>query len=98
MQYEFYFPCVSASFSLKWPSRVIKTLRENLLQLNLSRADEIIEGDGIAVPNDHIQFAEAFNERKHKLLLEYRVFTAICAGSCSEFVGGVFKANVGILS
>lgn len=61
MQYEFYFACVSASFSLKWPGRVIKTLRENFVQLNLSGADKIIEGDGIAVPNDNIDLAKAFN-------------------------------------
>jgi hypothetical protein len=83
---------------LKWPSRVIKTLRKNLLQLNPSGADKIIEGDGIAVPNDDIEFAKTFNEGKHELLLKYGVLTAVCAGSCSEFGGGVFKANVRILS
>lgn len=98
MHYEFHFTCVSAIFSLKWPCRVIKTLRENLVQLNLSGADKVIRGDSIVVPNSDIDLTKAFNEGKHKLLLKNRVFSTICACFGSELVGRVFKANIRILS
>lgn len=70
MQNEFDFASVSASFGLKWPSRVIKTLRENFVQLNLSGADEIIKGEGIAVPNDDIDLTKTFNKGKCELLMK----------------------------
>lgn len=68
---------IPAIFSLKWPCRVIKTLRENLVQLNLSGADKVIRGDSIVVPNSDIDLTKAFNEGKHKLLLKNRVFSTI---------------------
>lgn len=68
---------IPAIFSLKWPCRVIKTLRENLVQLNLSGADKVIRGDRIVVPNSDIDLTKAFNEGKHKLLLKNRVFSTI---------------------
>lgn len=97
MQYEFYFAGVSASFCLKRPASVIKTLRKYLVQLNLSAADKIIESECIAVPNEDIELAKAFNEGKDELLLEYGIFSTVCAGSGSELGASIFNTDVGIL-
>lgn len=97
MQYDFYFPSVSARFGLKWPSRVIETLRKNLVQLNLSASDKIVEGESIAVPNKDIDLPKAFDEGKDEFLLEYRIFSAVCACSGSELSAAIFDTNVRIL-
>lgn len=97
MQYESYFTCISASLCLKWPRRIIETLRKNLVQMNLSGADKIIEGECIAVPNEDIKLPKAFDQRKHELVLKYRIFSTVCAGSGSELSAAIFNTNVGIL-
>lgn len=97
MQYDFYFAGVSASFGLKWPGRVIETLRKNLVQLNLSAANKIVKGNSIAVPNKDINLPKAFDEGKYELLLEYRIFAAVCAGSGSELGAAIFDTDIGIL-
>jgi len=98
MQYDFDFTSVSASFGLKWPSRVIEALRENLVQLNLSASYKIVQGESIAVPNKDIELPKAFNEGEDELLLEYRIFSAVCAGSGSELCAAILNTNVRILS
>lgn len=97
MQYDFYFTSVSASFGLKWPGRVIETLRKNLMQLNLSAAYKIVEGDSITVPNKHIKLPKAFDKGKYELFLEYGIFATVCAGSGSELGACILNTNIGIL-
>lgn len=47
----------------------------------LSAADEVIEGEGVAVPHCNVNLPQAFNEVKHKFLLETRVLSTIYINS-----------------
>lgn len=97
MQYDFHFTRISARFGLKGPSRVVEALRENLVELNLSASDEIVEGESVAVPNNNVDLPKAFDEGKDELLLEDGVFAAVCAGSGAELGAAILNTNVGIL-
>lgn len=97
MQYDFDFTRMSARFGLKWPSGVVEALRENLVQLNLSASDEIVEGESVAVPNKDVDLPKAFDEGKDELLLKDGVLTAVGAGSGAELGAAILNANVGIL-
>lgn len=41
-------------------------------------ADEVVMGDGVAVPDTDTDLAEAFDEGNHSLFLEARVPSSIC--------------------
>lgn len=54
MKYEPGFTSASPMFTLYRPGGVIIAMGQNLVELNLSTADEIVKGDGIAVPHRNL--------------------------------------------
>lgn len=97
MHYEPHFSSISAMFSLKLPCAVVITLSKNLLKLNLSLANEVVQCDTIAIPDQNIEFPKTFNQRKHELLLECGIFTTICACSGAVLVVSIFKTDIWVL-
>lgn len=56
-----------------------KSIYQSILVENfiLSLANEVVQCDTIAVPDQNIEFPKTFNQRKHELLLECGIFTTI---------------------
>lgn len=94
---EFNFSGEPTRFSLEGPRGVVVASREDLVELDLARADEIIEGERVAVPDTDRNLAEALNEGDDGLLLKHRVLASISAGAGSEFGRGIFETNIWVL-
>lgn len=94
---EFHFSGILARFGLQCPSRVIITLRKDLLELDPATANEVVEGHGVAVPHANTDLTKAFNEGDDSLLLEDWMFSSISAGPGAEFGCGILQADVGVL-
>lgn len=67
------------------------------MELNLSAANEVIRREGVAIPDNNIQFSKAFDECADELFLERWVLTSICTrfGLVPEI--SIFKTDIGIL-
>lgn len=98
MHDELHLSCKFEIFGLEWPTSVIITMGEDLVQLNPGAADEVVGGEGVAVPHSHADLTEPLDEGYLKLLLERGVLAAICAGASAELGIGVLKADVRILA